>query len=257
MVAALVANTRLYFDEAIFIVGGWDWRDAGKLVQKRNADLEPLKVHLASQCKSLIAEWVNSGAQPSKLWIEIGNELDGSYWKNHLDAYHRTALTCYERVRSLSGEVNFITGSTMNLNKEFSWKRGGYEVLDDLCALSWPMDTIQGLHPYRGPGRYWPSFPNEEAALEALEKILSGRKLAITEMGWASGTGHDDDLIAEMTRVETTMWKRFGAVCYTAYQIQDAPKPNNHGEGGFGAFSSVADGLTEKPWAAAVKEARA
>jgi hypothetical protein len=120
------------------------------------------------------------------LWIEIGNELDGSYWKNHLDAFRRTAMTCYERVRSVSQEVRFITGSTMNYNKEIAWKRGGYEVLHDLCRLAWPMDTIQGLHPYRGGGRFWPSFNSERDALSELREVLRGRKLAITEMGWAS-----------------------------------------------------------------------
>jgi len=257
MVAALVADTRLYFDEAVFVVGGWDWRDGGRLVQKRNADLEPLKTHLGKQCQSLITEWGTSGGDLSKLWIEIGNELDGSYWKNHLDAFHRMALTCYERVRAISDQVRFITGSTMNFNKEFSWKRGGYEVLDELCGLSWPMDTVQGLHPYRGGGRYWPSFDSDESALAALTKVLRGRQVAITEMGWASGIGDSDELIAEMAREEMAMWRRFGAVCYVGYQAQDHAKPGNVGEGGFGAFSNVVDGLEEKPWAAAVKEARA
>ena len=257
MIATLAKDTLSYFDEAVFVIAGWDWREGGKLIQTRNADLEPMKVHLANQCESLIAEWGANGGDTSKLWIDFGNELDGSYWKNHLDAYRRTAMVSYERVRSISDQVHFITGSTMNLNKEPLWKRGGFEVLEDLCRLSWPADTIQGLHPYRGGGRFWPSFDSEGEALDELRRVLRGRKLAITEMGWASGTGHSDEAIADMTRLEIEMWRHFGALCYVGYQAQDAPKPRNMGEGGFGAFSAVSDGLTEKPWAAAVKEARA
>lgn len=256
MIERLVRDALTYFDEAIFVIGGWDWRFGGKLEQRRGADLEPQKVHLANQCESLIAEWGAQGGDTSKLWIEIGNELDGSYWKNSLDAFRRTALTCYDRVRSLSDRVHFVTGSTMNLNKEPSWKRGGYEVLQELCRLAWPMDTIQGLHPYRGGGRAWPSFASEDEALLELREVLRGRKLAVTEMGWASGTGHSDEAIAGMMREEIAVWRDFGAVAFTAYQAQDDRVPRNVGEGGFGAFSNFEDGLKEKPWADAVREAR-
>lgn len=257
MVATLVEDTLKYFDEAIFIVGCWDVRQGGKLIQDRQANLEPQAQHLANQCESLIAEWGARGGDTSKLWIEIGNELDGSYWKNDLEAFRRTAMTCYERVRSISDQVAFITGSTMNFNKEFAWKRGGHEVLAELCRLSWPRDTIQGLHPYRGGGRFWPSFDSEGEALAELRRVLRGRKVAITEMGWASGTGHIDEAIAEMMRAELAMWLEFGALCFVAYQAQDDVAPRNVGEGGFGVFANVVDGLKEKPVAKVLMEAMA
>jgi hypothetical protein len=257
MVAELVRDTLRYFDEAIFIIGGWDWRIGGKLIQDRDADLEPQGQHLANQCESLIAEWGAQGGDTAKLWIEIGNELDGSRWKEDLRSFYRIAMKCYERVRSVSDAVHVITGSTMNLNKEWGWKRGGFEVLDELCKMLWPKDTIQGLHPYRGGGRFWPSFDSEAEALEELRRILRGRELAITEMGWASGTGHTDEAIAAMMREEIAMWRAFGARCFVTYQVQDAPAPGNVGEGGFGVFSALADGLIEKPVGAALREARA
>jgi hypothetical protein len=255
-VKALVRNALTYFDESVFIVGGWLWRIDGKLVSRPDVDLEPLKDHLADQCRSLINSWRDAGADLSKLWIEIGNELDISWWgKNHLDAFHRTAMTCYERVRSLSQAPRFVTGSTSNFNKGFSWRRDGYECLDDLCELQWPKDTIQGLHPYRGPAREWPSFDNDAAALRELRKVLGGRALAITEMGWDSTPdGSTDNAIALWTRDEIAMWRDFGAECWTWFQIQDAEKPIEDRFGRYGCYSNLQDGLEPKPVAAVLGE---
>ena len=254
--ARVVVDAAKHFEASLFVVGGWDWRrDDGSLYQRRDANLleDPGKEHLASQCASILAAWGQTGRPLSSCWIEIGNELDGSYWKRHIDEFHELAMHCYHRVRSVSEDVPFITGSTMNFNKApWPWQKRGYEIFRDVCSFSWPGDTLQGLHPYRQEGRGWPSFNSEDEVFEELRSLLRGRGLAITEMGWHSGAEHDDDKIADMMTAELDSWSRFGAYCYTHYQIQDSDKPGNTGEGGFGAFSSLGDGFWEKPQARAL-----
>lgn len=244
----IVRNVKSFCDTSAFVIGGWSWRgDDGRIYQKRNENLAPMKDHLANQCRSTLAAWRQHGGRDRDCIIEIGNELDGSYWKNNLDEFFETAMTCYNAIRQMSKETPIITGSTMNFNKEPLWKKGGYEILDELCDLKWPKDTWQGLHPYRGGGREFPSFDSIEKALAELKKVLRGRPVAITEMGWASRTGHSNEKIAEMMRLEIEMWHLFGAMLFCFYQIQDAPIPENKGEGGFGAYTNAEEGLTAKP----------
>lgn len=248
-IEAVVGNAAEHFGESTFIVGGWDWlEDGGALYQRRDADLFPMRDHLARQCESIFAVWTQRGRPLETCWIEVGNELDGSYWKEHLSRFHQLALFLYRRVRELSPSSPFITGSTMNLNKGALWKRDGFEVLEELCRLGWPGDSLQGLHPYRQKdGRGWPSFVDDNEALEELRRILRGRRVAITEMGWQSKRGFSDRRIADFMREEIICWELAGAACFDHYQVQDAPKPNNEGEGGFGAYSAAGDGLEAKP----------
>lgn len=252
----VVGNVAGYFGTAVFIIGGWDWRrEDGTLVQDRQADLTPWTQHLANQCESVIAVWRQNKRADEGLWIEIGNELDGSYWKKHLGQFHEVAMACYKRVRCFSKDVHVVTGSTMNFNKGAAWKDHGYEVLRDLCKFDWPADTYQGLHPYRQESIAWPSFSSDSEAFEALRRFLRGRGLAITEVGWRSKEGHSDQKIADMTRNEIARWQSFGAGVYAHYQIQDAPRPNNVGEGAYGLFTSEVEGLVKKPQADALMEA--
>jgi hypothetical protein len=80
-----------------------------------------------------------------------------------------------------------------------------------------------------------------------LRTVLRGRRVAITEMGWPSGERWNDDEIAGFVRDECKKWISFGAECYTHYSVEDGPKPNNHGEGGYGAHTNLADGFGMKP----------
>lgn len=255
-IAAIVQRAASLWKTSMFIVGGWDWRNTaipphqeGHTYNQADKNLleDPGKEHLANQCASILAEWKQSGREYRDCIIEIGNELDGSYWKHNLDHFFELAMHCYERVRSVTPDAKFITGSTMNFNKEPLWKKGGYEIFCELVDFPWPADTWQGLHPYRGGGREWPSWDSDKDALEEIKHLLNGRGLAITEMGWASRTGHSDTKIAAMVAAELQMWKDFGAECYAHYQIQDGPIPDNAGEGGFGAYRSMEDGFEKKP----------
>jgi len=247
----IVDDAARRFESSLFIVGGWDWREAnGRLLQRRDANLleNPGKEHLANQCGSILAVWEQSGRPLEACWIEIGNELDLSYWKKHLKEFHELAMACYERVRSISKEIPFITGSTANFDCRPLWKKGGYEILDELCRLDWPSDTIQGLHPYRTESRQneWPTWDSSNEALEKLRDVLRGRDVAITEMGWRSRGKFSDAEIATFFRAELEMWDEFGAHCFVPYQIQDAAKPNNSGEGGFGVYTNLVDGFEPK-----------
>lgn len=255
---AIVAKAAKLYETSLFLVGGWNWRNPeipphqpGHVWDDRDANLleHPGKQHLANQCASILDVWKQSGREYKDCIIEIGNELDGSYWKTNLDEFFELAMHCYKRVRSISDEVPFVTGSTMNFNKAgsiFCWKKSGYEIFRELNNLSWPSDTWQGLHPYRGDGRGWPSWDSDRDALEEIRDLLKGRGLAITEMGWASMTGHSNDKIALMVAQELQMWKDFGAACYIHYQIEDGAIPNNGSEGGFGAYTNIADGFAQK-----------
>lgn len=256
MVERLVRNALFYFKEAVFIVAGWDHRlPNGHTEPHQDAILTHHREHFLNQCSSIIAAWRQYGGKDENLWIEIGNELDNSYWKAHLNDFHHLAIACYDRVRSVSPTVNVITGSTANFNKEFSWKRGGYEVLDELCGYKWPVDTLQGLHSYRGPGRIWASFDSDAAALRELKKVLRGRQVAITEYGWASDRGLTDETIAEFVKHEIKMWREFGAVMTCYYQIQDPTIGDREGAR-FGAFTNQQDGLEPKPVAAVLMGAK-
>ncbi len=250
--AAIVEDAAKRFETSLFGVAGWDWRKPdGSLFQRRDAPLleNPGKEHFANQCASILAVWKQAGHPHKTCWIEIGNELDGSYWKKHLDEFFELAMASYEKVRSISKEVPFVTGSTMNFNDADFWKKAGFEILDELCAFPWPKDTLQGLHPYRTDCRQdeWPTWDSSEEALRELRKVLRGRDLAITEMGWHSTAPFSDGEIARFVAAELEMWEAFGAHCFTAYQIQDGPRPENHGEGGFGAYTNLNDGFNPKP----------
>ena len=253
----IVSNAAGHFETSIFIVGGWDWRRPdGGLYQRRDADLSYMAPHLINQCRSILSVWLRTERKPSDCWIEFGNEVDGSYWKNNLGQFFNVAMACYRKVREASEHSPFITGSTMNFNKGRLWNRNGYDVMKELCAFGWPRDTLQGLHPYRQEGRGWPSFKSDAKALAALSKLLRGRRVAVTEMGWRSNEQHTDAKIAAMTREEIDMWRRFGSACFVHYQIVDAPRPNNRGEGAFGAFSAHVDGLAPKPVAEVLEAQR-
>lgn len=246
--------------QAIFLVAGWLWRDStGTLYHRSDYDIiNELANHFANQCESIIIEWRRRGAPDWACWIEFGGELDGGFWKKRLKDYHRAAMAAYERVRFLSKEVRFITGSVMNFNRaRFCWQKAGYEVLRDLCKLDWPIDTLQGLHPYRNECAQdeWPSWKSRDEMMEKLRLVLRGRDVAITEMGWHSKSDHSDEAIARYVRDEIEMWRAFRAACYCHYQIQDGPQPQNFGEGGFGAFTNLADGLEPKPVAEVLHEA--
>lgn len=250
----IVGDAARRFASSMFVVGGWDWRlPDGSLYQRRDMNLlrDPGKEHLANQCASVLAVWKQNGRLYENCWIEIGNELDGSYWKYHLDEFHELGMACYERVRSISPFVPFVTGSTMNFDRGCLWKKKGYEILRELCRLDWPVDTLQGLHPYRTKCRQdeWPSWSSSEKALSKLAKVLRGRGVAITEMGWHFDEFTDDE-IAAFVGAELEMWDEFGAHCYAHYQIQDGPQPDNTGEGGFGAYKNIHDGFAPKPVAA-------
>lgn len=249
----IVTDAARRFETSIFVVGGWDWRALdGTLSQRRDANLlfDPGKEHLANQCTSILSVWRRLGRSYGSCWIEIGNELDGSYWKRHLGQFHELAMHCYDRVRATSADVPFITGSTMNFNRaRYPWQRRGYEVLKKLCRLDWPHDTAQGLHPYRTECRQyeWPTWDSSAAALAKLTDVLRGRSVAITEMGWPSGGAFTDEEIATFVHHELVMWTTYGAQCCAPYQIQDAAIPYHLGEGGFGVFTNLADGFDEKP----------
>lgn len=256
----IVTDAATRFETSIFVVGGWDWRAAdGTLSQRRDANLldDPGKEHLASQCASILAIWRRRGRSYGSCWIEVGNELDGSYWKAHLDQFYKLAMHCYDRVRAISLDAPFITGSTMNFNRApYPWQRRGYEVLKKLCRLDWPRDTLQGLHPYRSKCRQdqWPTWDSSIAALAKLTAVLHGRGVAITEMGWPSGGAFTDDEIATLVHDELAMWDAYGAHCFAPYQIQDEPIPWHTGEGGFGIFTNIEDGFDEKPVACVLRD---
>lgn len=256
----LVENTLEHFKEAIFIVGGWDWRDEsiethhpGNLYQRRDANLKDMTEHLANQCTQIISNWRYFGGEDSNLWIEFGNELDlTDTWKHDIDGFYRTAMTSYETIRSLSSSVRFITGSTSNFHRKPKyqcWRSPrGWEILKKLREFDWPKDTYQGLHPYRNdlPHEQWKHWKDWNEALQRLDYILNGRRVAITEMGWHSGSKWDDFQIAEHINKEIGAWIKVNAGCYVHYQIQDSPKPANVGEGGFGAYTNIDDGLEPK-----------
>lgn len=252
---AIVKKAAQEFGTSLFIVGGWNWRNPeipphqeGHVFEKRDANLllDPGKEHLANQCASILAVWKQSGREYRDCIIEIGNELDGSYWKYNIGEFFDLAMHCYDRVRSVSTEVPFVTGSTMNFNKEPLWKKGGYEIFCDITEYPWPADTLQGLHPYRGDGRGWPSWDSDAEALAELRRLLKGRGIAITEMGWESRSGHSDEKIAAMVAQELQMWNDFGAWCYVHYQIGDSKNGSDPGEW-FGAYTSLEDGFQKKP----------
>lgn len=258
-VEKIVADAARRFVSSVFVVGGWDWRRPdGTLFQRRDANLleDPGKEHLANQCASILHVWKKNGRPLETCWIEIGNELDGSYWKRNLDEFHELAMACYDQVRLVSGDVPLITGSTMNFNWAGFWKKSGFEILDELCELDWPGDTLQGLHPYRTDHRQdsWPTWDSSAEALEKLRDVLRGRGVAITEMGWYSGGKFSDAEIATFVGAELKMWNEFGAYCYVDYQIQDGPQPENSGEGGFGSYTNLHDGFNPKLVAATLAD---
>ena len=255
MVDRIVGNVARQFDESIFLVGGWDHRGfGGRLMQKRHADVSDMSGHFADQIRSIFHVWMQAGNDPAKCWIEFGNELDGSHWERDPDGFFRVASVCYRKVREISPQAPFITGSVMNFNRGPLWKKRGYEVLRDLCKFDWPLDSIQGLHPYRQEGREWPSFASDKSALAALTNLLDGRRVAITEMGWRSGEQHTDEHIAEMMGEEIEMWRNYGAVCFCHYQIQDGPTRKD--DDAYGAFVPGKAGLEPKPVAAVLGEQR-
>lgn len=230
--------------EAIIIVGGWAYREAEGNISDRGREvpLVPWTPHLANQCEQIIKDWRRAGGRDENLWLEFGNEIDiTAGWKRNLDAFHRAAMVCYERVRSLSGLVRYVTGSTSNFRKrKLPWQSPkGYEVQKRLSKMDWPVDTYQGMHPYRDdPSSFrW----------EAFERMLGKRKAAITEMGWASGEGHTDEAIAQFVDDEIRKWEQFGAACYDHYQIGDGAIPYNTGPEGFGAYTALDDGFEPKP----------
>lgn len=261
-VDTIVTDAAKRFETSIFLVGGWFWRrEDGSLYQQRDANLlaDPGKEHLANQCDSILHVWQQRGRSIGDCWIEIGPEVDGSYWKKHLDQFHELAMFCCERVRSISPVVPFVTGSTMNFNRaKYCWQKSGYKILKELCRLDWPSDTLQGLHPYRTdlPQNEWPSWDDWDQAQNKLTRVLRGRKVAITEMGWHSNTGFSDEQIAAFTAKEIQAWEEYGAACYDHYQVQDEPAPNNAGEGGFGAYTNMIDGLKPKPVQSVLRAAK-
>lgn len=263
-VRRLVQDTKRHFDDAIFIVGGWDWRrEDGSIYQDRKAVLNDRKDHLANQCAQIVHDWREADGDESRLWIDFGNELDLTPpWKNDLDGFFRTAMASYQAVRGMSDTVNFITGSASNFNRQpggICRSPRGLKILKELSKFDWPSDTFQGLHPYRTQSwqSTWPTWGGTDEALLALRDVLKGRRLAITEMGWPSGGKFSDSEIAAMSRAEIEMWRdEFGAACYCHYQIQDSTRPDNIGEGGFGAHTAFADGLKRKPVAVVLHNQR-
>lgn len=253
-------------DSAIMIVAGWDWRDESKPIhspghmysdRNRKPDVE----HTANQAEQVIHDWRFGGGLDGNLTIEIAGELDlTDIWKGRkLSGYYDFAMRVYDRVRSLSSEVKIVTGSTSNFRQRPRFKRSrrGFEVLECLHDMGFPKDTLQGVHPYRNdlpPGLYhnW----DRQGAFNVLRGLLDGRKIAITEMGWHSRGDWTNQQIAGFVRDEINSWREFGADCYVHYQIQDGRKPNNTGEGGFGAFENHEDGLTPKPVATVLREER-
>lgn len=252
-ISVLVANALTVAPEAIFIVGGWDWRRPnGSLYQRRDFPLVERSGNLAIQCQRIVGMWQCMGRKDENLWIEFGNELDITPgWNKDLEDFYRAAMLSYAAVRELSSEVKFITGSTSNFDRK-SWgcwrSPRGWETLKKLSQFDWPADTYQGLHPYRNDltTDQWKSWKDWSEALDRLSYLLNYRKVAITEMGWSSRGKWSDLRIKDFVFREIFKWKDFGAGCYVHYQMQDAPRPNNRGEGGFGAYTSSADGLAEK-----------
>lgn len=252
------------FGTAVMIVAGWEWRDEsipthapGNLVQDR--ETRPDLAHVSNQCENIVQAWRDAGADDSGLTIEIGNELDlTDCWKGRkLRDFKDYVMTLYGRIRGLSPEVKIVTGSTSNFRKRprFKWSRRGYEVLRCLSEMNFPDDTLQGLHPYKNdlPPRQWHDWGYEEG-LDILRDLLGRRSLAVTEMGWHSGGDWNDDQIADFINAEIRAWREFGADSYVHYQLQDGPKPHNLGEGGFGAFTNLADGFARKPVASVLEK---
>jgi hypothetical protein len=241
-VRKLVENVTSRDFHAMFIIGGWMYlRDDGSVHSDKK--LQPNPEHVRDQAHQIVYEWKQKGAQESRLYIEIGNELDLSYWQEHLDDYHRMAMMCHEAVRKQSSDVRIVTGSTSNFRKKgLFWQNDhGYEILEKLCSFDWPDDTLQGLHPYRTGHRQseWPSFSSSEDALKALRKLLHGRKLAVTEMGWHESEKWSREDVANFTQDEIKMWRDFGADVFVLYQIQDGL--GSTGEDRFGAYTAAGD----------------
>lgn len=244
-------------DVAIFIVAGWEWRDdskpehsPGHLIQDRKRPID--FAHTANQAQQIIHDWRFAGGKDRNLTIEIGNELDlTDVWRRgKLGKFPALVMQVYNAVRELSDEVKIVTGSVSNFRKRpnFWRSRRGFEVLECLRDAHFPRDTLQGLHPYRNdlpPGLYhdW----HRDEALDVLRGLLDGRKVAITEMGWYSGGNWTDDQIAGFVHDEIAAWRDFGADSFVFYQLQDGVRPDNSGEGGFGAFTNHVDGFEPKP----------
>jgi hypothetical protein len=263
-IAALVEDALRWGDSHVFIVAGWDWRDESKPDHTPGAiygdrKTRPDVVHIGNQAINLINDWRRAGGKDENLTIDVGNELDiTDTWRGRkICEFRDFFLHVYDRIRSTSAEVKIVSASSSNWRKkpQFWRSRRGYETLKALRDMKLPADTLQGLHPYRNdlPFHEWHDWDHTEG-LEVLRDVLDGRTVAITEMGWHSRGNWNDEQIADFINAEIRMWRDFGADSFTYYQIQDGPKPDNSGEGGFGAFTSLRDGFSPKPVARVLKK---
>jgi hypothetical protein len=199
-----------------------------------------------------------AGFEARDLAIEFGNEPDlghRRFKKNprELGALYADALPI---VWECSPKWKLLSPSISNLDEDS---------LEYLRKMNLPPGSEVAFHRYPNGRDFWNphrGFRGRAEEVETLREIAKGAKLWHTEGGWAE-INRDHTLseieVAERMADEVRFWRDQDVECFTAYQINSgtwkASDSDDHKR--LSTYGARRVDSSWKPWADAVREARA
>lgn len=135
--------------------------------------------------------------------------------------YAEAAKQLYSALRNDGFTGTVLAGSISNLNDR------GFKFLREMKWPSLPEDLVVNIHWYPDTGGLATSGHdgrNVEREWSELIRIVGSRKIAVTEFGFASMSGHStQEQQAEETRKKLAFFAERGVVLACYYQINDGP----------------------------------
>jgi len=228
----------------------------GSMVRADGAPWEPegMLQHLRDECQKLQV----AGFLERELAIEFGNEPDLACkrWKKSPLELGELYDVAMKTVWGFSKSWHCLSPSISNLDEDS---------LDYLRKMHLPIGAEIAFHRYPSGRDFWSAhrgFKGRTGEVDALKAIARGAKLWMTEGGW-SEQQKDYTLteleVAERMGDEVRFWSEQGVECWTGYQLNSgawkADDSEDHKR--LCSYGARRVDLSWKPWAAAVREARA
>jgi hypothetical protein len=224
-IEALVAEFSNRPARALFMLAG------GKMQTPDGSNrIEPQV--LAARARRVVEAAQAVGLQTYSL--EVGNEPDiahdgyASRPQDVADAIRQVHAV----VRPLGFEGDIITGGVSNLNQ-----RGLEYVQAMLSTPAVPADVVVGFHRYpesgRGAQAPHKGFESRDEEFDALEGLVSGRRVACTEFGYHTAEdrmgvfGHrrrSESEVAESVRWDLDFFGQRGVLVAALYQLNDGTR---------------------------------
>lgn len=151
--------------------------------------------------------------------IELGNELDLAGLTP--TQFGQWITRSYTVLRAAGFTREIISGGT------FSVQPATLRWIQQSGIDTWPADITLGVHRYGDPDTGQQGYSSRVAETVALQQLVKNREIAVTEFGYPTRTGADEEWEAQAVAKDLAAFKQLGADSAYLYQITDGTGTGN------------------------------